>query len=611
VSFNLRKIGKLVKLKTSKYTIFYENGSIRWIKVGNIEIVRMIYSAVRDHNWGTIEPEIIAENIEETEWGFRVEVRLKYQKHDIDFEAHYIILGEENQLFFEMQGEAKSTFLSNRTGFCVLHPIKECEGKTCTVLHPNGIYEKTIFPEFVSPVQPMMNISAMEWETENGVSAKLSFTGDIFEMEDQRNWTDASFKTYCRPLSMPFPFEIKKGEKLQQKIVLEIWGELQNEINDNIYSFSFDKNNTFKIPEIGIGATSRNEPLENTESELLKKLPLKHLHAEIKLFEKSWKLVLAKEIAESTLLELPLFLVMYFSEKFEDEIKEVRLNFQNQKIKIKYILVVGKNHLPDDLIFDAVFDELKTIFPETKIGAGVNAYFAELNRNRPQSLNAEFISFTICPQIHAFDNATMLENLEAQKYVVETARKLFPEKPVFVSPVTLKQRFNVVATCTEPAPATGELPSQVYTRQNSDFAAQWLICSLKYLAQSGTHLITYFESVGWRGFIQGNYDPPVPGKFKAKKGDVFPVYFALKELAGFSEIIHSNSSHPLLFDGLVVQSIDKIKLFIFSFSNEDIVIKINPKYYANESKKYVIKKNTEIKKNSILLRANEFLEILW
>ena len=599
-----------MELKTSKYTIFYENGSIRWIKVGNIEIVRMIYSAVRDHNWGTIEPEIIAENIEVTEWGFRVEVRLKYQKHDIDFEADYTILGVENQLVFEMQGEAKSTFLSNRTGFCVLHPIKECEGKTCTVFHPNGINEKVIFPEFVSPVQPMMNISAMEWEPENGNSAKLSFTGDIFEMEDQRNWTDASYKTYCRPLSKHFPFEIKKGEKIQQKIVLEIRVELQNGTNDNNYSFSFDKNKIIKIPEIGIGATSRNEPLENTEAELLKKVPFKHLHVEIKLFEQSWKLVLAKAIAETTLLELPLFLVMYFSEKFEDEIKEVRLNSQNKKIRVKYILVVGKNHLPDDLIYDAVFDELKTIFPETKIGAGVNAYFAELNRNRPQSLKADFISFTICPQIHAFDNASLVENLEAQKYVVESARKLFPEKPVFVSPVTLKQRFNVVATCTEPAPATGELPSQVDTRQNSDFAAQWLICSLKYLAQSGTHLITYFESVGWRGFIQGNYDPPVPGKFKAKKGDVFPVYFALKELAGFSEIIHSNSSHPLLFDGLVVQLIDKIKLFLFSFSNDDIVIKINPNYFANESKKNGTKKNTEIKKNSILLRANDFLEIL-
>jgi hypothetical protein len=25
----------------------------------------------------------------------------------------------------------------------------------------------------------------------------MCYTGDIFEMEDQRNWTDASFKTFC------------------------------------------------------------------------------------------------------------------------------------------------------------------------------------------------------------------------------------------------------------------------------------------------------------------------------------------------------------------------------------------------------------------------------
>ena len=28
-------------------------------------------------------------------------------------------------------------------------------------------------------------------------------SGDSFEMEDHRNWTDASFKTYVRPLALP------------------------------------------------------------------------------------------------------------------------------------------------------------------------------------------------------------------------------------------------------------------------------------------------------------------------------------------------------------------------------------------------------------------------
>jgi len=47
---------KQISLKAGQLELVYENGSIRWIRLGNSEIVRMIYSAVRDRNWGTIEP---------------------------------------------------------------------------------------------------------------------------------------------------------------------------------------------------------------------------------------------------------------------------------------------------------------------------------------------------------------------------------------------------------------------------------------------------------------------------------------------------------------------------------------------------------------------------
>jgi len=39
----------------------------------------------------------------------------------------------------------------------------------------------------------------------------ISFEGDVFETEDQRNWTDASFKTYCPPLRLPYPRPFEAG----------------------------------------------------------------------------------------------------------------------------------------------------------------------------------------------------------------------------------------------------------------------------------------------------------------------------------------------------------------------------------------------------------------
>jgi len=570
----------MTELKNRFFELTYENGSIRWIKSNGVEIVRMIYSAVRDHNWGTIEPEITEEKIEEYETGFLIETRVKYRKSDIYFEADYKITGNGNKLDFEMKGEVKSTFMTNRTGFCVLHPIKECSGKMCIVIHPDETSEEAVYPEFISPYQPMINISGLEWKPAENIRAKLQFSGDVFEMEDQRNWTDASYKTYCRPLSLPFPYKINKGEKIQQKIVLEIQNTPQTEVVEEPVLFNIDTNKRFKIPEIGVGATSRKEKIEHSEATILKQLPIQHLRTELKLFEKNWIQILKRTEEESCLLELPVFLVLYFSDAFKYELVALQNTFQDKKIKVKYVLVVGKNHLPNDLIYDEIFSELKFIFPAAKIGAGVNAYFAELNRNRPQSKKAEFISFAVCPQIHAFDNSLLVENMEAQKFAVESAKHIFSEKPIFVSPVTLKQRFNVVATSNEAECKSGELPSQVDVRQNSEFSAQWLLGSLKFLAQSGAELVTYFETVGWRGFIQGNYNPPVPEKFSARKGDIYPVYYLLKELEGFEEVVFSESNTPIEVDGIVLAGKDlsgmlKKKLLLVNYSNHTKKVKIS------------------------------------
>jgi hypothetical protein len=560
------------ELNTNFFKLILENGSVRHIKSGNQEIVRMIYSAVRDENWGTIEPKIIQESIANNESGFLVKTEVIYQKSEIHFEAVYSIVGKGNYLEFSMEGEAKSSFLTNRIGFCVLHPIKECTGKTCTVIHPDNSLVNFEFPRYISPEQPMINISRLEWNPCENIKARLTFSGDIFEMEDQRNWTDASYKTYCRPLSLPFPYEIKKGEKVSQKIVLEIYGESKTEDLHRFVSFEIDNNRRFNLPDIGVCSTSRKEPVEYPEAEILKHVPFQHLRAELKLYEKNFNRILRRAIDESDILELPLFLVLYFSVSFESELETFKNAIKKRNPIVKYILIVGENHLPNDLVFDRISCDLRELFPKVKIGTGVNAYFAELNRNRPKTKNADFVSFAICPQVHAFDNISLIENLAAQYYAVESAKKLFGQKPVFVSPVTLKQRFNVVATTTGPKTKPGELPPQVDTRQNSVFAAQWLTGSLKFLAQSGAGLVTFFETTGWRGIIQGNYDPPVQHKFNAKKGDVFPVYHLLREFEGFDEVIFSESNTPLELEGVVLSNKNdrlKGKILLTNFSKEE------------------------------------------
>ena len=70
-----------------------------------------------------------------------------------------------------------------------------------------------------------MDIRALTHEPLPGLRVACRMEGDTFEMEDQRNWPDASYKTYVRPLALPWPYTIAKGEKLSQRVALDVTGQ--------------------------------------------------------------------------------------------------------------------------------------------------------------------------------------------------------------------------------------------------------------------------------------------------------------------------------------------------------------------------------------------------
>ena len=82
-------------------------------------------------------------------------------------------------------------------------------------------------PDLISPAQPIKDIAGLAFEIE-GVKLDIAFFGEVFEMEDQRNWSDASFKTYCRPLVEPFAYMIPAGSTVRQEIRIKAEGALRD-----------------------------------------------------------------------------------------------------------------------------------------------------------------------------------------------------------------------------------------------------------------------------------------------------------------------------------------------------------------------------------------------
>ena len=55
-----------------------------------------------------------------------------------------------------------------------------------------------------------------------GARLSLRLEGDLFETEDQRNWTDDSFKTYSTPLSLGTPHQARRGQVFHQQVVARV-----------------------------------------------------------------------------------------------------------------------------------------------------------------------------------------------------------------------------------------------------------------------------------------------------------------------------------------------------------------------------------------------------
>src|SRR5262249_5279387 len=132
---------KQIELNAGPVSMIFEPdlGFLRYIKLGDNEILRGIYAAVRDHNWGTVAPRVTGLKIETRDDSFALEFDVLCKQDAIDFLWHGFIRGESNgTVRFAMKGDARTTFQRNRIGFCVLHPLKECSGRPCKVKHPDG-----------------------------------------------------------------------------------------------------------------------------------------------------------------------------------------------------------------------------------------------------------------------------------------------------------------------------------------------------------------------------------------------------------------------------------------------------------------------------------------
>jgi hypothetical protein len=524
-------------VRAGRLTAELDGIDLRYVRDGGVEFVRRTYAAVRDPEWRTIEGEIFSLELDVDDDSFALRFSCRHRRDEIDFSWSGSIVGTpESVITLSLDGEANRSFEYARIGFCVLHPVGlegaarlrgrteqgDIEGRLPGLVAPQGFVDGVYVPMF-GPV------SELELELEDGGGVRIAFAGDLWEMEDQRNWTDASFKTYSTPMSLGYPHTLGAKGRLHQFVRIASvapasarpWraGPVRVELGGPAGA----------MPEIGIAVSDGDTPTAR-ELDALRVVAPEYVRGRLDLGG-DWERALALVRSTSEPLGVPIELAVAADpnrlEAF-DELGDALTGIQLARV---LVFVRGaETATPDETtppeLVVAARERLRSTAP---VGGGTEMEFCELNRTRPAAAAMDGIAFSIVSQVHASDDLSVAETASAQAATVETLETFADGRPIHVGPIQLRY-----------PPAPGEpsagpiLPESVDPRQLSLFGAAWTVASIGSLARAGAASLTYFETLGWRGLVEREAGSPQPQLFPSTPLQIFPLAHVLADAAEWS-----------------------------------------------------------------------------
>ena len=528
-------------------SVEFDNGQLRYLKVNGVEVLRAIGFLIRDRNWGTATPVLSNLKIDQRADGFSVSFHADIRVDDQQLSYDATIAGTEDGTL-EYTGTAlpKTDFLTARTGFVVLHPLKGVAGFPVDIEHVDGRRVKGKFPQLVNPVQPVLDIRSLTHEVLPGLKATALMQGDTFEMEDHRNWTDASFKTYVRPLSRPWPYTLKAGEAVKQSIKVTLSGAAAasgkkaagNGIEIKLGAVSRDP-----MQPVGLGMPAEEIDQAIAQLGLLKLAAPRFLICHIDPRSKHGlkELYGYRVLSEETGAEVALEVVIESVDAFKQELARLADMVRQSGLELSSIAVVPAGDLksvlpggprPPAPKLEELYAAARDAFPGIRLGGGMFSFFTELNRKHPPAKLLDFVVNTTCPIVHAADDRSVMETMEALPYQVATARSFIGKTAHRVGPSGIGCRDNPHGTTWTPNPDNLRVClTKLEPRQRSLFAAAWTLGYIATLARTGVEGIAFGAPTGPLGIIYRKAGHKQPWYDQLGRPAVFPAYHVISGLA--------------------------------------------------------------------------------
>jgi hypothetical protein len=501
------------RLRRGRWSAEVRGDEVADIRYDGVLLLRGVRPVVRDRDWNTVPVHVRERRPAADGTGLGT---------DLLFAAEGIALagtlsveladGPAAELVVSFEGAPLAPFERNRIGLVVLHPAVDA-GLPVTVRHPDGSEESGRWPLPISPHQPFTEVAGFAW-SRSGITAALTLSGDVFETEDQRNWTDASFKTYSTPLSRPFPVEVTPEDVCRQSVRLRATGRRTTPTAPPVEEVVVTDDVSGRLPAVSVGAALHPvTPLQPRETGYATVL------VELSGPEHHWPELLAAAAAQGDALGAGLDVRIVTSDPAA--VTRALATVPAGPVRRLGVFDAG-SHVTTAPLWAALVEGARGRGPAVELVGGSRAHFTELNRLHhlvPDEVGAW--TFSLTPAMHARELPHLIDSLATQRTVAQNAVLLAAGRPVHVGPVTLARRFNAVATSGPPDPALAAAAA-VDELQGSPFTAAWTLASVAALSVPGVAGLCYFEAAGPRGLV-------------AADGIATPTAVVLDRLAGLRD----------------------------------------------------------------------------
>jgi D-apionolactonase len=562
-------------------------GELRRIAFDGAEAMRSIAFVIRDRDWGTLALSTTSANLDTKTHSFRYDYAA--QAHGAPVTVSITVTGSgDGQVSVEGEARVDGEFETNRTGFVILHPIEGVAGAPAEVVGSDGAPRHGTFPERISPGQPFFDIQEIRHEFSGGGTVHIRFAGEVFEMEDQRNWTDASFKTYCRPLGLPYPYAVDPQNPVRQGIRLDL-SEPHTPLppGGQAVELTLAETGGERMPDLALAYEPGWEPEDWQAIAALGPAALVSRLDVAERPDEALGAIAAAHGAVGGACELEVVL----DDEDDPQAALAKLASRCREAGLAPASVMAlpraylKSHQPSGPWPTGVTPEqaanaARNAFPEARIGGGMLTYFTEFNRCPPSPGSERFATHATSAIVHAADDESVMETLECLPHVFGSARALIGPAGYRLGLVAIGMRSNPYGAATKENPGQVRMAmAHCDPRQRGLFGAAWALGALVATAGFGVERIALAAPAGPFGLVyrpmpvaQPGYDERAPDG----KSLVYPIYHVLRGLSDSRSAsrINVTNSAPLRVAALAYASDRGTVLWLANLSAEPETVAI-------------------------------------